>query len=118
VRESKQIALLAVVVTVLACSTYLLFSAVQITGDLWADHYNVHLTTDGRLTETFLYHVQNDHQYRMLYRYWDADVVFNGQLTTPYLQVTNVESPYTSYIKNYQGSVWLQMPNSQYESFI
>jgi len=81
--------------------------------DLVVKEYTAELSRDGFLTETFVFEVRVDDEYRMLYRNWEADVVYNDELSYPYISVISVDSPFISYVKDYDATVF---PNSLSES--
>ena len=105
----KETTLLFILVVVLGClgvgAAFVPTISISL-DDLVVKEYEATLSTDGILTETFVFDVRDDQEYRMLYRYWEADVVYNSSLSRSYLSVLSVDSPFTSYVKDYSGSVY------------
>jgi uncharacterized membrane protein len=75
-------------------------------GDLTVSSYNAVLSDDGTLTEQYTYNVRAGGQYRMLYRLWDAPVVF-GTSTEPHIRFVSMSPPpgTIGYVKDDAGTV-------------
>ena len=62
-------------------------------GDLVVNSYEATLAEDGSLQEHFTYDVGSSGQYRMLYRIWEAPLVFDGSPTQPSVRFVSMIPP-------------------------
>ncbi|SNZ08944.1 Uncharacterized membrane protein [Persephonella hydrogeniphila] len=69
--------------------------------------YNAEIIIDKQiiLKERYIYSVKSSDRYKMLYRFWEAPLVFEAKLDKPYIQLQNVKSLYSWYVKDYYGKV-------------
>jgi uncharacterized membrane protein len=104
-KELGKLAIFIFFTTIIAIFCFLLIGFLQYSGDLIIEDYEVELSTDGTLIETYEYNVGASGKYQMLYRYWDEDVIYNSNLFSPHLKVTDVKCPHISYIRDYKGDV-------------
>ena len=78
-------------------------------GNLAVNSYEATLTEDGSLLEHFTYDVGSSGQYRMLYRVWEAPLVFDGNPTQPSIRFVSMIPPdgTIGYAKDDSGTVRL-----------
>jgi len=75
----------------------------DLTGDYKA---TITLDRDVLLDEEYIYHVKMTGMYRMLYRYWKAPLIFEGEYQTPHLKVESISTPYNWYVKDFKGKIF------------
>ncbi|WP_456393001.1 DUF2207 family protein [Persephonella sp.] len=70
--------------------------------------YSAKITLDRqlRLYESYIFHVKQSGIYRMLYRYWEVPLLYEGSLNRPYIRVKSVETLYRWYVKDNAGRVY------------
>ncbi|HDN50955.1 MAG TPA: DUF2207 domain-containing protein, partial [Thermoplasmatales archaeon] len=105
-REEWYIVMVAAVAVALAAGGYAALELYKYGGNLYVAEYEVHFSPNGTLSETYTYQVKSGDTYRMLYRFWDAPLTYQEELDEPYIEVTDIECPYTPYIKDYAGRVY------------
>jgi len=78
-------------------------------GNLAVNSYEATLAEDGSLQEHFTYDVGSSGQYRMLYRTWEAPLVFDTSPTRPSVQFVSMVPPEGTigYAKDDSRMVWL-----------
>lgn len=87
--------------------------ALDFSGDLIVDSYEVTWNEDGTLTERYVYDVRSSGEYQMLYRFWAAPLFSAVSSKEPYngahIELTDVKLPENTvgYIKTYDGEVYL-----------
>ena len=84
--ETKQLAVLIIAALVAGIIGLLVITVVPplFEGDLVVDSYTAVLYENGTLTEQYTYIVKNPGEYRMLYRSWEAPLVFTTSSGTLY----------------------------------
>lgn len=106
VREEWYVVMVAVVSVALAAVGHASLEWYAYGGNLHVADYEVYVSPNGTLSETYTYRVKGGDTYRMLYRFWDAPLTHQEELDEPYIEVTNITCPYTPYIKDYAGKVY------------
>ncbi|NYT02758.1 MAG: DUF2207 domain-containing protein, partial [Methanosarcinales archaeon] len=108
-RESKVLAGLLILVLLMgAGGLYLIgaFSSPDLSGPVYVQDYSARLFLNGSMEETFLYRVNVDGKYRMLYRLWKVPVSFQS-LGSPHVTPVAIDAPpgTVPYVKDWQGEV-------------
>ncbi len=103
--ELKQLVLVLTGSIVLAIIGLLVFYSIPTESPVSAD-YTAILDPDGVLTEVFVYHVGENREYTMLYRYWEAPLTLT-YTSQPHIQLLSIQCPGDSipYVKDYTGHV-------------
>ncbi len=58
------------------------------------------------LKEEYVFNVKEPKKYRMLYRFWEAPILYNENADYPFIKVTDVSSEFNWYIKDTNGNVF------------
>jgi uncharacterized membrane protein len=117
VSEKKQLAIIVITGLVIGIIGLVLIAVIPplFEGNLVVDSYEAVLYENGTLTEHYTYDVRESGEYRMLYRSWEAPLVFNST-NQPSIQFLLVEPPagtygyakdnqHTTFVKDYpQGT--------------
>ena len=92
--ETRQIAVIVIIALVLGVIGLVIVSAILplLQGDLAVSSYEATLYENGTLQEQYIYQVQYSGEYRMLYRSWEAPLVFAGS-DQPYIQFVSIVPP-------------------------
>lgn len=92
--ETRQITLIFAATLLLGIAAFVLAIVVPplLHGDLVVDSYEAKLSDTGTLQEQYIYNVQNSGEYRMLYRSWEAPLVFESRNTTS-IQFVSIDAP-------------------------
>ncbi len=92
--ETRQLAGLVVIGLVIGIIGLVVASAVPplFAGDLVVDSYDATLMSNGTLTEHYTYNVHTSGEYRMLFRSWDAPLVFSTPSSSA-VQFISAEAP-------------------------
>ncbi len=116
--EYKQLSLVLLGAIVLSIIGFSLFNAIPAKSSPSAD-YKAVLYPNGKLVEVFIYHIEEDKKYTMLYRYWDAPLS-QQTLDNPHIQLLSVTCPPGSvaYVKDYQNRVTVLSGSNTYDSII
>lgn len=120
--EKRQLAILVIVTLAIGVAAVLigLMVGFLMEGDLVVENYEATFQSDGSLTEEFTYVVKSSGKYRMLYRYWEADLSLSP-LQSPYIEFEDISYPsgVVGYVKDYRGNViFRDGKNPEYEDFI
>jgi len=95
VSEKSQLTALVIGGLVLGIIGLLVVTAIPtlFEGDLVVDSYEATLAGDGTLQEHYTYDVRSSGQYRMLYRLWEAPLVFNSKPFIPSVRFVSMVPP-------------------------
>ena len=82
-------------------------------GDLVVSSYQATLYQNGTLHEQYTYNVANSGEYRMLYRSWEAPLVFDS-VNSSSIQLVSIDAPAgtVGYAKDDQGNIFASDPTS------
>jgi uncharacterized membrane protein len=111
-REREQFALLILVVFLIGFAGVFLIGGISgLTegyGDVYVESYKADFYLNGTIEETFIYAIEASGKYRMLYRVWEAPLLWE-RLDEPYVEPVSISSPLgtISYTKDVQGHVTL-----------
>ena len=109
--ETRQITLLFAVTLLLGIAAFALVIVLPpfIHGDLVVDSYEASLSDIGTLHEQYIYNVQSSGEYRMLYRTWDAPLVFDSRNSTSvrFVSIDDLPRGTTGYAKDSSSEVRL-----------
>jgi len=104
VREEGQIIIIAIIAIAIAFAGESALNFYKYGGDLYVEKYTAYLSPEGNLTEDYEYGVYGN--YRMLYRVWNAPLIYEGELNKPYIKILEINCSYIPYIKDYYGNVF------------
>jgi len=109
-REEKQLIVLFAVIFIIGIAGYLAADYIPYSGDLVVESYNATFSSEGYLTETYLYNVGISGRYSMLFRVWKAPLIApDGEdLDRPHIKISNINCPDGTipYVKDNAGMVW------------
>ncbi len=113
--ETKQLAALVIAALVIGIIGLILISLVPplFEGDLVVSSYQATLYQNGTLHEQYTYDVANSGEYRMLYRSWEAPLVFDS-VNSSSIQLISIDAPAgtVGYAKDDQGNIFTSDPTS------
>ncbi len=109
--EKRQLGLLVIGGLVLGILGLLVVTVIPplFAGDLAVDSFEATLAEDGSLQEHYTYDVLSSGQYRMLYRVWEAPLIFDNNPTQPSIEFISMIPPDDTigYAKDNSGMVRL-----------
>jgi len=108
--ETKQLAILFLVVILIGVVAYFVAEFINYSGDLIVEKYAITLSLDGSLRETYVYDVSISGKYTMLYRVWKVPLLSPAAsgLNKPYIKIINVDCSFgMPYVKDFAGKVWI-----------
>ncbi|MGQ9479555.1 MAG: DUF2207 family protein, partial [Thermoproteota archaeon] len=87
--------------------------------EILVDQYSATLHANGTLVEEYVYEVRVSGKYTMLYRIWEAPLVFED-LNTPFIKLVSIQVPEDTiaYVKDYRGVVWATQPYNENPSIV
>ena len=108
--ETKQLAVLVIATLVIGIIGIILVVTVTplFEGDLTVSSYGATLYQNGTLHEQYSYNVGTSGEYRMLFRSWEAPLVFNS-INSSSIQLVSIDAPAgtVGYAKDDQGNVFV-----------
>ena len=103
-REGAQLSILIVISLSIAFLAIHATNYFEYGGNLTVKNYTAYFSPNGMLKESYEYNV-NGH-YTMLYRVWNAPLIYKGSLQKPYVKLNDMDCPYYWYVKDYYGKVY------------
>jgi len=110
-KEPLQIIILSVIALAIAFGGGVILNFYKYEGDLYVDTYVASFTPGGVLEESYEYAVRGN--YTMLYRLWDAPLLYRQNFSQPYVKALDINCSYIPYVKDYYGKVYA--PSHEYE---
>ncbi|NJD54526.1 MAG: DUF2207 domain-containing protein [Candidatus Methanoperedens sp.] len=107
--EERQLIVPFAVIFIIGIAGYLMAAYIPYSGDLVVENYNVSISPEDYLTETYIYDVGISGKYSMLFRVWKAPIIApDGEdLDRPHIKVSNISclQGSTPYVKDHTGRV-------------
>lgn len=103
-KEEWQFFLISILAVLIAFGGYSLLNYIKYNGNLVINKYEVYFNPDGNLEEKYEYEV-NGH-FTMLYRVWNAPLLYNQSFEEPFVRVNEINCSYIGYVKDYYGNVY------------
>ena len=108
--EARQLIVLFTVIFIIGVAGYFAAAHIPYSGDLIVESYDASFSSEGYLTETYLFDVGISGRYSMLFRVWKAPLIApDGEdMDRPHIKVSNISCPEgaTPYVKDHAGKVW------------